>query len=177
MYESKEIKKHLDPLIWIECKSIIDVRTNVIEIKKILNNLNYNNIEFNKIITDISLLCCYIRDHKNGMGKKNITRWMILEFKKIHKDFDVMMIPMFQLFGCWKDLNLLLLDINNNKDHEYLETKIYEYLVDNFKKDLDNFKEKKYNNISLLVKYIGKERRSLDKRLNFTRKFVSIMYP
>lgn len=77
----------------------------------------------------------------------------------------------FPKLGYWKDF-LLVLKYTDNQD---LINYIYNLLVDQYKQDLANYKEKK--NITTLAKWLPRQKSSFDVELNFVDNFNKILYP
>merc|ERR1711865_1210340 len=97
-----------------------------------------------------------IRDKKLDYGRKDISRWMLLEFELKYPRFLKELIPILKYFGYWKDYNLILEEINENILYQDIESDIYLFLLTSLKKDIEYLNEGNYHQISNLSKYIGK---------------------
>ena len=163
----------LDSNYWISCKKNNDIRK---KFKKIhLNTPSF--FKNKKNLKNFIILILYIRDKDYGLGMKDISRWMLLELELLEEGVIFSLFECIPIFGYWKDFNLILLDIYGDNRYSVLENQIYDYLKQTLMQDINNYNDGYYSNISLLSKYIGKERKSLDKKTGFTRKFVLELYP
>jgi DNA-directed RNA polymerase subunit M/transcription elongation factor TFIIS len=162
---------------WTNCKTREEIASRVKEAN--IEILRYSKSPglMKHQVTSLALMCLFIRDYREGLGYKDISRWMILELDRVFPSFASSIVPSLPVFGYWKDLNLILIDVYGDLHYEPLVERIYEYLSNRYYKDLNYYKIGEENRISLLVKYIGKERRSLDRKTGFTRKFVARNYP
>lgn len=158
----------LEPSFWMDCQSRYSVK------QKINENLCQINDEN---ILDLLLLTLYIRDKSHGLGNKNISRWMLIELETEFPGFCSSVLENLPKFGYWKDLNLILIDIFGNSRLEYFEKSIIKIIKNQFKLDQYYLESHQYDKMSNLCKYIGKERKSLDKKTGFTRKIVPQIYP
>ena len=160
------MKKYLETHFWIHCNSRDEIR------KKINNtDISPDNIY------ELQLLTLFIRDRKLQYGLKDISRWMLLEFELKYPRFCKELIPILKDFGYWKDYNLILKEINGNILYQDIESDIYLFILEKFKQDLEFYNEKQYHRISNLVKYIGKERKNLDKTTKFVNRFTNLLFP
>ena len=155
---------------WINCNSKLEIK---LKIKKNISLIKSNK----KLCEEFLLLILYIRDKQYGLGNKTISRWMLIELEYYYIGITESILINLYKFGYWKDLNLILIDINGIPPLKHLEDNIFNIIKVQFKKDIYNYETYKYDNISSLVKYIGKERKSLDRQTGFTKKFVSYLYP
>lgn len=138
---------------------------------------DYHRSDREQIINELLVLTFFIRDKYIGLGNKDISRWMFLELELAYPGFLSKVLKSIPDFGYYKDYNLILIDIVNDKKFKHIEDNIYNIILEQFKLDLLNYEKTNYDSISLLVKYIGKERRCLDKKTGFSSKLASLLYP
>lgn len=169
------MEKFINSEYWTHSRDIFDIRTKVkffYDYNKVLDtNVKLNNLKL------ILFLTLYIRDCRIGLNHRNISRWMLIEFELKYPGFCSSIIKHLLLFGDWEDFNLILIDIYNRKEFTHLENKIYEFFLIHFKRDISFYYKRLYHKISPLVKFLGKERKSLDKKIGFPRKFVTKLFP
>ena len=169
------MEKFINSEYWTHSSDIFDIRTKVkffYDYNKVLDtNVKLNNLKL------ILFLTLYIRDCRIGLNHRNISRWMLIEFELKYPGFCSSIIKHLLLFGDWEDFNLILIDIYNRKELTHLENKIYEFFLIHFKRDISFYYKRLYHKISPLVTFLGKERKSLDKKIGFPRKFVTKLFP
>jgi len=85
------------------------------------------------------------------------------------------LIPLWAVFGYWKDLNQLLVDINDTGKHYELINSIENYMIEQLRTDYYNYEMG--NEVSLLAKYVGKEHRSFDKKIGIAKRLAKRMFP
>ena len=164
---------------WTKCKTRNQVRE---QVTLLFNNLlNIDDIErYQRFLDYFSQICLYIRDYYHGLNQQKLSIWLLLEFERVFPCFGNTLIELLPKFGCWKDLNLVLLEIHTGKDYDttykQLENSIYEFIGKTFANDLEALSKGNINNITSLVKFIGKEKRTLDKKIGFTKRFVKQNY-
>ncbi len=165
---------------WLNCKSrgeVSNVVDDVYQNIKLLDDIDGET----SLVDKIASICLFIRDHYQGLDQQKLSIWMILEMEAYFPCFGSSMVEILPKFGCWKDLNLLLLEINNSDKwaYQYLEQTIYHHIQTVFNKDLEALHNNSLldnHQITNLVKFIGKEKRGLDRKIGFAKKFVKLNY-
>lgn len=137
------------------------------------SRIRYNNLNDKFIETFL------FKTFKNKKNKKNISDYeqlvMIYEVKPyiiidVFKNIEVL--------GYWKDIFYCLQAANNlinrNKDVKSFIYFAYEFINYTIEEDLKKFRNKK--NISSLAKWMPRENRSFDRKLNFVDNFTAYRY-
>jgi hypothetical protein len=167
-----------EPTFWTVCQSRFEIKENIEYFSFSIKDILYNSYDKKKkYFEHIIFLIFFIRDKYIGYGLKDISRWMLLELDRQYDGILDLIISNLIHFGYWNDYNLILKEINKDPYYKKTEKKIYKFILESFKKDIYFYENKQYERISNLVKYIGKERKSLDKQIGFVRIFVSLLYP
>ena len=108
MYISK-LQKYLNPTTWTNYTSLSEIQLKIIDFIKDLqfvryskesiekNSINDINIQFNNIMKDFSILCCYINDDRYGIGLKKISLWLMLEISLIYPSLSIGFLNYLQL--------------------------------------------------------------------------------
>lgn len=172
---------------WSDCKNRHMVRTCVNSVAYRISKIDDIDLQI-KIKEELANICLYIRDYYQGLNQQKLAIWMLLEFEIVFSCFAVTLIELLPKFGCWKDLNLILLEIKTDQKQKQnqkqkqidnytdLETAIYKYIGKVFNNDIKLVASGEFHNISNLVKFIGKEKRVFDKKTGFVKKFVKQQY-
>ncbi len=165
---------------WLNCKSREEVSNAVDDLYQNIKLLDDIDRE-TSIVDQIASICLFIRDHYQGLGQQKLSIWIILEMDAYFPCFGSSIVEILPKFGCWKDLNLLLLEINKGDKwgYQYLEETIYQHIQTVFNKDLEVLHNNSLldnHQITNLVKFIGKEKRGLDRKIGFAKKFVKLNY-
>ena len=115
----------------------------------------------------LGFLILFIRDETHGLGNRDLSRWLLLKLEQDYPSLTYPLIRKLPVFGSWNDLNTILLETNNRLEYATLRGLIIDTIKTQFVQDLNNAKCDRSHLISNLVRYIGKERRALDRRTGF----------
>jgi hypothetical protein len=123
-----------------------------------------------------------VRDPRGvGKGEKDVSRWLLLELYTRFPQTFLDLLPLFPEYGYWKDFNFMIQDLHNyyGSQHKLLPL-LYDFLVQQYREDLNTFQHRKDGEkpkLSLLIKFIPKEGRSFDKKYGSTKQIVKRLYP
>lgn len=159
---------------WVQSRSRGQVKHKVAVLRQNLSRFPISQQK--SLLKDVMIGCFYIRDIRHGLGRRDVSRWMMLELERVFPGFLIMVLPYLHLFGYWKDFNLILQDIHQDKAYQDLENAIYQHLETRILSDIAAYNENRVHSISLLAKYIGKERGALDRQTGFARRFANQLY-
>ena len=125
-----------------------------------------------------------LRGTTGGKGWKDGGYWMWINLARHFPETMYSLYHLFPKYGSWKDYQKMYdLFHTINKDDEVLDRnfckKMLDYTIEiwvfQLQSDLENAKLN--NDVSLCVKYIPKESRSLDKKYHVVSKICKLMYP
>lgn len=143
-------------------------------IKKIL--LLYEKKKDKSLLTDLIVMVFQTRDVRGGKGEKKIFYYYLLELYKIFPKTILNLLKVIPFYGYYKDYFLILEIIYNeyiDKPYDYhiFIKKIYGIINEQLDKDILQYK-KKSEKISLLAKYLPREKKHFDKKYNFVKNFT-----
>eukprot|EP00980_Cylindrotheca_fusiformis_P007205 scaffold1525_cov142-Cylindrotheca_fusiformis.AAC.5 len=160
--------------------------------KDILERGNTNEI------VQLVILNFVIRNTRGGKGEKKLAYDLFLLLLRYYPDTGKELLPMFVHYGYWKDIFLLMelaLDHPNYKD---LKEASFEMIQHQWHKDLAALSDYKNKmkaasvagdeelvaklkksgpSISLLAKWLPREGKALDKKIDFVENFSKLVYP
>lgn len=121
----------------------------------------------------------------NGNGYKTVSYWLFIVLHRYYPEIMETLLYELPKFGCWNDLNALYKIIYMPDHHnqyfmaERLKNKILTIWCERLSVDEYELKSWRtaHSNVSLLAKWIPKERRSLDKDTKVVREIVKKYYP
>lgn len=143
------------------------------ELAELLNNIIEKNKTLNENECKENIKNLILTYFKKRRGPKKAFKFykVIIELYETYPLTILDLIDSIKKWGYWKDYFIILL-MNKNKD---LELYIYDLIIKQLEKDIDNFRNKK--RISTLVKWIPKEGKSFDKKLNFIKNICQRIFP
>ena len=137
------------------------------------------------------------RNTRGGKGEKKLSYDMFLEFFKEYPETAQKLLRLFPHYGYWKDL-LLLMELGSQMSTGYddlvtasLDLMREQWLLDlaalkTYKQQVEEATDdpvklqslrKKGPKISLLAKWLPRERSALDKKIRFVDRFIKLIYP
>lgn len=164
------------------------IREKIKRFRDHLDTLNYESRY--SMIDKLMHGLLYMRDYKQGLGLKSLPLYIWFELEKQFNGETYTFLGLLKDFGNWKDYTTLLMYIQEYfedasrtsqhtiHDHHLMdfEDAIYELLVNQFIMDLWACREKRFNQISYLVKFIPKAKKHVDRRVHFVQKFTQRLY-
>jgi hypothetical protein len=126
----------------------------------------------NSYIEYLVVLMFALRNCRGGKGYRNIFIQMwntIYEYYPKQMDSFISFIPHY---GTWRDVNTLIITGN-----EQLRIRLYDFIVDGLRKDIDILTNGTINELSFAAKWCPKEGSAADKKCNASRHIAQRLYP
>lgn len=135
------------------------------------------------VFVDLFVLMYQTRDIRGGKGRRILFYQILLIIYKFFPNIILNLLYLVPDYGYFKDyFNLLKIIYGDGIDHLYepLIDKIYSIVANQLKLDAgayeNSVKESRKPLISLLAKYIPKEKKHFDKQYHFVDKITTMMY-
>ena len=133
-----------------------------------------SNIE----IINLVLLMIHTRDHINGLGLKDVSRWIMLYLYKLIPNTITELLGFYITNGYFRDLSLIIENMYNDgyTDEDSLIKKCYDMYAWQLMSDYNNYCSNNINDISLCVKYIPKQNSCFQRKYKMTTKLVNRIF-
>ena len=137
------------------------------------------------VIIDLFVIIFQTRDIRGGKGRRNLFYHLILITYEFFPQIIIDLLFLIPNYGYYKDFfNILEMAYTRDvTEHRYklLIDKIYELVINQIRLDAGEYenaiKESRKPMISLLAKYIPKEKKHFDRKYSFVEKISDLMYP
>jgi len=145
-------------------------------------------------VRQLAILTFVTRNTRGGKGEKKLSYDLFRPFLSTYPATAAELLSLFPLYGYWKDL-FLIMELEKNSPHErVVATAAYGLIKEQWDKDLAAVAvykqalasapdaehraklEKAGPKISLLAKWLPREKKCLDKQLGFVDRFASLVY-
>ncbi|CAH6421651.1 Domain of unknown function (DUF2828)-containing protein [uncultured virus] len=177
------LKGIADPRVAFFFKAVRNLSEQQIEefIENIIDLYETMGKKDENILQDLFLIMFQTMDIRGGKREKKIFYLILLHLFKYFPKTIINLLALIPFYGYFKDYFLLMELINENlEDNQNLINKIFDLVINQLKKDANEYTEKiktdKKPKISLLAKYIPKENEHFDRKLNFVTQIVKKMF-
>jgi hypothetical protein len=147
-------------------------------------------------VVQLFVLTFVIRNTRGGKAEKKLSYDVFLHLLKHYPETAKALLPMFVHYGYWKDLLLLMEMAEEHSNYSVLRDGAMELMKHQWHKDVSSLREyemklrdatgdetatdslmKKGPRISLLAKWIPREGKALDKKIEFVKDFSKLVFP